>query len=103
MPFLKPGFDAVPTPLVAYDHAGKVVAANAAAGDVLGAQPEDLVGSDAYRSGWLVTDAAGWPEAENLHPALAAIRHRAAHSAVVRVGRPLFMHPKVERHAKTGR
>jgi PAS domain S-box-containing protein len=88
MPFLKPGFDSVPAPLVVYDHAGQVVAANPAAGEVLGSRADDLVGSDAYRAGWLVTDAAGWPDSENLHPALAAARDRAPRTAVVRVGRP---------------
>jgi GAF domain-containing protein/DNA-binding CsgD family transcriptional regulator len=38
------------------------------------ASEQDLVGSLAVDSGWHRTDTAGWPDLENLHPALAAIQ-----------------------------
>ncbi|HLQ15620.1 MAG TPA: GAF domain-containing protein, partial [Candidatus Eisenbacteria bacterium] len=57
--------------------------------NLLGAEAEELIGSRAALAGWLVTDVAGWPDAENLHPAIAAIRSQHAQREVVaRVIRP---------------
>src|SRR5579859_8069368 len=82
-------FDDHPGPYLAYDGAGTVVSANRAALEILGVSSEDLLGSNAADAGWSVTDAAGWPDAENLHPALAAIRSRQPQRGVVaRVSRP---------------
>src|SRR5713226_10273023 len=38
------------------------------------ASEQDIVGSLAVDAGWHRTDTAGWPDLENLHPALAAIQ-----------------------------
>jgi PAS domain S-box-containing protein len=83
------GFDDLPGALVVYDTDGTLIKANQAALDILGAKPEELIGTRAALAEWLVTDVAGWPDAENLHPALAAIRSQHAQRGVVaRVIRP---------------
>src|SRR6266576_2099336 len=70
-----PGFDELPGAVIAYDEHGRVVRANPAALEILGFQSErELVGSLAAGAGWFRTDPAGWPDAQNLHPVLAAIR-----------------------------
>jgi PAS domain S-box-containing protein len=72
-----PGFDNLPGALIAYDGQGRVTRANRAALQILGFASEgDIVGMSAAEAGWLRTDSAGWPDSENLHPALAAIRSR---------------------------
>ena len=72
-----PGFDDLPGALIAYDAQGRVTRANRAALQILGFASEgEIVGSKAADAGWFRTDTAGWPDAENLHPALAAIRSR---------------------------
>ncbi|HEV2140966.1 MAG TPA: GAF domain-containing protein [Candidatus Dormibacteraeota bacterium] len=72
-----PGFDDLPGALIAYDGQGRVTRANRAALQILGFASEgDIVGSNAGDAGWFRTDSAGWPDSENLHPALAAIRSR---------------------------
>jgi len=82
-------FDDLPGALVVYDADGTLIKANQAALNLLGAEAEELIGSRAALAGWLVTDVAGWPDAENLHPALAAIRSRHPQREVVaRVIRP---------------
>jgi PAS domain S-box-containing protein len=82
-------FDDLPGALVVYDADGRLTRANQSALDLLGASAEELTGSRAADAGWLVTDAAGWPDAENLHPALAAIRSRLPQREVIaRVIRP---------------
>jgi PAS domain S-box-containing protein len=79
----------LPGAVIVYDGKGNVIQANQAALDMLGGSFEDLVGSQARDAGWLVTDGAGWPDAENLHPALAAIRSNQPQRGVVaRVLRP---------------
>jgi PAS domain S-box-containing protein len=78
-----PNFDDLPGALVVYDAAGTLLKANQAAVDILGAAPEELIGSRASDAEWVVTDAAGWPDAENLHPVLAAIRSRQPQRGVV--------------------
>ncbi len=85
-----PGFDDLPGALVEYDGQGRVVRANRAALDILGfTSAREIIGSSADDAGWLRTDPAGWPDAENLHPAMAAIRSgRPVRRAVARVPRP---------------
>jgi PAS domain S-box-containing protein len=79
----------LPCALVIYDSEGMVIKANAAARDILGATSENLIGSRAADPGWFVTDGTGWPDAENLHPALAAIRtERPQRGIAVRAIRP---------------
>jgi PAS domain S-box-containing protein len=81
--------DDLPGAVIAYDTVGVVVQANLAAYELLGIEPNMLVGSKAQDAGWLLTDAAGWPDPVNLHPALAAIRTGQPQRAVVaRVNRP---------------
>jgi PAS domain S-box-containing protein len=70
-----PGFNDLPSGLVAYDDQGRVTRANHAAVELLGiASEQDIVGSLAVDAGWHRTDTAGGPDLENLHPALAAIQ-----------------------------
>src|SRR6266566_4727867 len=70
-----PGFDELPGALVVYDEQGRVVQASKAALEILGYESEhEVVGSRASEAGWLRTDPAGWPDAQGMHPALAAIR-----------------------------
>jgi PAS domain S-box-containing protein len=70
-----PGFDDLPGAMVAYDDQGRVMQANHAAVEMLGlASEQDIIGSLAVDAGWHRTDTAGWPDLENLHPALAAIQ-----------------------------
>jgi len=84
------GFDDLPGARIAYDGEGRVVRVNRAALDILGFGSEQaIVGSRAADAGWFRTDAAGWPLAENLHPAEAAIRSRRPEiEMVVRCSRP---------------
>ncbi len=70
-----PGFDDLPGAMVAYDDQGRVTQANQAAVEMLGlASEQDIVGSLAVDAGWHRTDTAGWPDLDNLHPAVAAIQ-----------------------------
>ncbi len=70
-----PGFDDLPGAMVGYDDQGRVTQANRAAVEMLGlASEQDIVGSLAVDAGWHRTDAAGWPDLDNLHPAVAAIQ-----------------------------
>ena len=79
-----PGFDDLPGALIAYDGQGRVTRANRAALQILGfASAGEIAGSKAADAGWFRTDAAGWPDAENLHPALAAIRSRQPERGIV--------------------
>jgi PAS domain S-box-containing protein len=81
--------DDFPGAYLVYDSRGTIVSANQAASDILGTPRSELVGSRAAQADWLITDVAGWPDPENLHPALAAIRSRQPHRGVVaRVVRP---------------
>jgi PAS domain S-box-containing protein len=84
------GFDDLPGARIAYDGEGRVIRVNRAALDILGfASEQDVVGSRAADAGWLRTDAAGWPHAENLHPVDAAIRSRGPEREMVaRSSRP---------------
>jgi PAS domain S-box-containing protein len=85
-----PGFDDLPGALIAYDAQGRVTRANRAALRILGfASEREIVGSKAADAGWFRTDSAGWPDAENLHPALAAIRSRQPERGILaRCARP---------------
>jgi PAS domain S-box-containing protein len=76
-------FEDLPGALIVYDADGTLIRANQPALEILGATPEELIGSRAADAGWFVTDAAGWPDVENLHPALAAIRSRQPQRGVV--------------------
>ncbi len=70
-----PGLDDLPGAMVAYDDQGRVTQANHAAVEMLGlASEQDIVGSLAVDAGWHRTDTAGWPDLDNLHPAVAAIQ-----------------------------
>src|SRR5216683_1570247 len=61
--------------MIAYDNQGRVTKANHAAVEMLGlASEQDIVGSLAVDAGWHRTDSAGWPDLDNLHPAVAAIQ-----------------------------
>src|SRR5260370_9663345 len=61
--------------MVGYDDQGRVTQANRAAGEMLGlASEQDIVGSLAVDAGWRRTAAAGWPDLDTLHPAVAAIQ-----------------------------
>ena len=71
----------IPVPLIVYDSHGVVVRHNRAAASLFGG--ESLVGTKAADAGWLITDAAGWPEPQNVHPALAALRHGEQERGVV--------------------
>ena len=85
-----PDFDSLPGALIEYDGQGRVVRANPASLEILGFESErDLVGSLASEAGWFRTDPAGWPDAQGLHPALAAIRSGQPERRVVaRLNRP---------------
>jgi len=85
-----PEFEELPGAVIAYDEHGRVVRANHAALEILGFQSErEVVGSLAAGAGWFRTDPAGWPHAENLHPALAAIRSgQAERHVIARLTRP---------------
>ena len=79
-----PEFDALPGALIAYGPDGRVTRANRAALEILGVSSErDIVGTRAADAGWLRTDPAGWPDSENLHPALAAIHSRRPERGIV--------------------
>ena len=64
--------DSLPVAVLSYDLDGTVTSANQAAAALLGS--DSLVGTNAAAAGWLITDAAGWPDPDNIHPALAAAR-----------------------------
>lgn len=83
-------FDNLPAALVIYNSGGQVIRANRAALTTLGlASEHELVGTNAAQADWVLTDPAGWPDAQNLHPALAAIRSRQPQRGVIaRVIRP---------------
>lgn len=71
--------------VVVYDIAGKVVEVNQAACSLLGLSREDLLGSAAEDSGWLVTEGSEGPILDNTHPALAALRsHKPQRGILVR-------------------
>ncbi len=74
----------VPVALLKYDERGTVTTSNGAAKVLLG--PEAAIGARAQDSDWVLTDAAGWPAAENIHPALSVLRSgRARRNVVARV------------------
>lgn len=82
-------FDDLPGAVIAYDAGGLVVHANVPAHELMGVGPHMLVGSRAEDAGWVLTDAAGWPDPVNLHPALAVLRSGQPQRAVVaRINRP---------------
>src|SRR6266852_4434026 len=62
--------DVLPVAVLTYDLDGTVTSANQAAAALLGS--DSLNGTNAAQAGWLITDAAGWPDPDNIHPALAA-------------------------------
>ena len=64
--------DVLPVAVLTYDLDGTVTSANQAAAALLGS--ESLAGTNAANAGWLITDAAGWPDPDNIHPALEAAR-----------------------------
>ena len=62
--------DGLPMAVLTYDLDGTVTSANQAAATLLGS--DSLNGTNAAQAGWLITDAAGWPDPDNTHPALVA-------------------------------
>src|SRR5439155_18401790 len=64
--------DALPVAVLTYDLDGTVTSANRAAAALL--ESDSLIGTKAAEAGWLITDAAGWPDPGNFHPALEAAR-----------------------------
>jgi GAF domain-containing protein len=64
--------DALPVAVLTYDLDGTVTSANQAAAALLAS--DSLNGTNAAQAGWLITDAAGWPDPDNIHPALAVAR-----------------------------
>jgi GAF domain-containing protein len=71
MPF-QADADALSVAVLTYDLDGTVTSANQAAAALLGS--DSLAGTNAAQAGWLITDAAGWPDPDNIHPALEAAR-----------------------------
>jgi len=64
--------DVLPVAVLTYDLDGTVTSANQAAAALLGS--DSLAGTNAAQAGWLITDAAGWPDPDNIHPALEVAR-----------------------------
>ncbi|HEV2218161.1 MAG TPA: GAF domain-containing protein [Candidatus Dormibacteraeota bacterium] len=78
---VQPDANALPLAVLTYDLDGTVTSANPAAAALLG--NDDIAGSNATQSGWLITDAAGWPDPNNIHPALEAARTGRPHRGVI--------------------
>ena len=66
----------LPTAVIVYDSGGRVVDANVAACVLLGVRQEDLVGTNAEDSDWLVIESEEGPLAA--HPVIAVLRSRHA-------------------------
>ena len=66
----------LPTAVIVYDSGGRVVDANVAACVLLGVRQEDLVGTNAEDSDWLVIESEEGPLAA--HPVIAVLRSRQA-------------------------
>src|SRR5437588_4384075 len=66
----------LPTAVIVYDPGGRVVDANVAACGLLGVRQEDLVGTNAEDSDWLVIESEEGPLAA--HPVIAVLRSRQA-------------------------
>ena len=77
----RPDPDLLPVAILTYDADATVTSANQAAAALLGS--EALVGTRAEEAHWLITDAAGWPDPDNIHPALAAAHTGQAQRGVV--------------------
>src|SRR5258706_9693009 len=73
--------DVLPMAVLTYDLDGTVTSANQAAAALLGS--DSLNGSNAARAGWLITDAAGWPDPDPTHPALVGAPTGQAQKSVV--------------------
>jgi len=70
-----------------YDSTGAVIEVNDAAAAMLGASPQDVLGSLAEEADWLVTDARDGPI--SVHPVVAALKGRHdVRGALARVRRP---------------
>lgn len=82
-----PDWRALPGAVLLYDKSGIVTDANQAAGDLLGATREELLGASAENSGWLITDSPDGPL--SVHPVVAALKTRLPVTGVIaRVTRP---------------
>jgi PAS domain S-box-containing protein len=66
--------DDLPCAVLVYDRAGAVAETNHAAGELLGIDLAELVGSTAEDAGWLVVDSVDGPL--SAHPAVVAIKSR---------------------------
>src|SRR5207245_6230172 len=76
----------LPTAVVVYDSDGRVVDANVAACVLLGVRQEDLVGTNAEDSDWLVIESEEGPVAA--HPVIAGLRSpQAVRGVLVRARR----------------
>ena len=76
-----------PGALMTYDSTGAVIEVNDAAAAMLGASPQDVLGSLAEEADWLVTDARDGPI--SVHPVVAALKGRHdVRGALARVRRP---------------
>ncbi|HET7466240.1 MAG TPA: GAF domain-containing protein [Candidatus Dormibacteraeota bacterium] len=76
-----PDQDALPVAVLTYDLRGTITSANAAARALLG--EKGLIGTTVDQAGWLITDAAGWHDPDNIHPALAAASTGEAQRGIV--------------------
>jgi PAS domain S-box-containing protein len=72
----------IPGAIVVYDSDGKVLDANTAALGILGFQRDELLGTSAGDSGWLITDFEGRRKENGTHPALVASRSRLPQSRI---------------------
>jgi PAS domain S-box-containing protein len=70
------GLEDIPGAVVIYDIDGKVIDANAAAAGILGLPRDELLGTSAEDSGWLITDVVGRRADDSTHPALMVSRSR---------------------------
>jgi PAS domain S-box-containing protein len=78
----------LPIPVLVYDAAGTVVAANPSACRLLGQKEAELLGSSAESAGWIVLKREGSSALET-HPVTTVLRTgKPVHGAVVSVARP---------------
>ena len=93
--------DALPVAVLTYDLDGTVTSANQAAATLLGSN--SLAGTKAADAGWLITDAAGWPDRGNFHPALEAARTGQPQSALLESSEAAIVGGRTEQLERPGR
>lgn len=81
---MRPAIDLedIPGAIVVYDSDGKVIDANTAASGILGLHRDELLGTSAQDSGWLITDFEGRRKDNGAHPALVASQSRQPQSRI---------------------